>query len=535
MKKLLSLLIATLLLLTVIPFSFFSVSAETDSQGLTYVFKEGYYSDYYVLSKCPATATSVVIPETFNGVPVTEIQSDCFATCDLLTSINIPASITRIQGAAISSCASVTTLTVSVGNTVYYSEGNCIIEKETGTIAVGCKNSTIPTDSSVTTIGEYAFYRCDGITQIVDKPTSEAGALYIPANITVIENEAFSLCENLTSAVFPDSITDIQGYAFQFCDALVSVEFGSGLESIGNYCFNNCTTLPEIFIPENVNYIGRYAFDDCDSLTDIYFEAETLPETTGDGWCNTTTTEVHLGVATEDPINVNGNKLDVSSYTVSDDGEWIPDWAEVTDDDGKKLIDEVKNTGSLNTAMSGWYFPKSTYANGGSVQLVLTLNELSSVTDVVGYFYNYAPEYYTSAGDITVEYSVDGKSYTSVTANTAKASLKETDYPNFALVLTLDTAVTAKYIKLTVEGAADSLILTDEIEVYGSAASYLVGDVDASGNVDSVDYVLVKRHCFNTYKLTDDEYIRANVQNDSVIDSVDYVLIKRICFGTYRA
>lgn len=531
MKKFLAILLAAVLSLTVVPFSFLSASAETDSQGLTFVLKDG----YYVLAKCPTTATSVVIPETFGGYPVTEIQSDCFAACNSLTSINIPASITKIQGAAISSCDSLTTLTVAAGNTVYYSEGNCIIEKDSKKIVAGCKNSTIPTDAGVTTIGSYAFYRCDGITKIVAKPTDEAGALYIPANISVIENEAFCLCANLASAEFSDGITDIKNYAFQYCEALTSVDFGNGLTSIGNYCFNNCSALPEVVIPASVNNIGRYAFDECNSLTDIYFESDTLPATVGDGWCNTEVSELHYGYAAEDTINVNGDKLVIDSYTVSNDGEWIPNWADVTDDDGKKLIDGTKLTGALTPAMSGWYFPKSTCPDGGTVEFVLTLKELSKVTDVVAYFYNYAPEYYTSAGAITVEYSLDGVNYTSVNVTAVKASLAASDYPNFAWVLTLDSAVTAKYIKLTATGAADSLILTDEIELYGSKADYLVGDVNASGEVDSADYLLVKRHCFDTYKLEGEEFVRADVQSDDAIDSSDYVIIKRICFGTYKA
>lgn len=535
MKKLLAILLASILALTVVPFSFLSASAETDSQGLTFVFTEGFYYDYYMLTSCPTTATSVVIPETFGGYPVAEIKSDCFAACNLLTSINIPASVTRIQQAAIASCDALTTLTVDAENTVYYSEGNCILEKESKKIVVGCKNSTIPTDAEVTTIGPYAFYRCSGIKKIVAQPSDEAGAFYIPANITTIENEAFCLCDNLVSAEFSDSVTHIKNYAFQFCEALISVDFGDGLTSIGNYCFNNCSALPEVLIPASVSNIGRYAFDDCESLTDIYFESDELPAEVGTEWYNSASVELHFGQDNVDSIIVNGDKLVIDSYTVSDNGEWIPDWADVTDDDGKKLIDGTKNTGALTPAMSGWYFPVNSYANGGSIEFVLALEELSNVTDVVAYFYNYYPDYYTSADEITVEYSLDGTNYTSVSVSAVKASLAASDYPNFAWVLTLDNAVTAKYIKLTVNGAADSLILTDEIELYGSKADYLLGDVNASGEVDSADYLLVKRHCFETYKLEGEEFVRADVQNNGVLDSSDYVILKRLCFGTYKA
>lgn len=60
-----------------------------------------------------------------------------------------------------------------------------------------------------------------------------------------------------------------------------------------------------------------------------------------------------------------------------------------------------------------------------------------------------------------------------------------------------------------------------------------LGDVNSDGTVDSGDYLLVKRHCFKTYVLTDDEFVRADINTDSDIDSIDYLLLKRICFGTY--
>ena len=540
MKKHLSLIVAIVLVLTIVPFSVFGVSAETDSQGLTFEFKDAFNAeDYYILAKCPTTATSVVIPETFNGYPVKEIKSDCFAACNNILSINIPASITRIQGAAISSCDSLVTLTVDTNNSVFYSKGNCIIEKDTGIISVGCKGSVIPTDASVTEIGSYAFYRCDGITKIVAEPTDEVGALYIPANITTIGRDAFSVCENLISAEFPDTLVSILGYAFQFCYNMESVDFGNGIKKIDLYCFNNCDALTEIYIPASVNYIGRYAFDDCPALTDIYFEADELPAELGTGWYDEAVVpEIHFGIKNEenDKPLVDGETLKISSYTVSDEAAWAPnaDWAPVTADDGKRLTDGIKNTGALSPAVTGWYFG-SAYPNGGKVEIVLDIEGLGMVSDVVGYFYNYAPDIYTSASEFIVEYSVDGKTYTAINATANKVALADSDYPNFAWVLSLDEAVVAGFIKVTLTGANNSLIITDEIEVYGTKYTAATGDVDASGEVDSADYLLIKRHCFSTYKFNNEEFARADVDSDNDINSQDYVIVKRMCFGTYTA
>ena len=73
------------------------------------------------------------------------------------TSILIPNSVTSIVDDAFSGCESLETITVDSGNSVYHSAGNCLIETATKTLIAGCKNSVIPDDGSVTSIGDGAF------------------------------------------------------------------------------------------------------------------------------------------------------------------------------------------------------------------------------------------------------------------------------------------------------------------------------------------------------------------------------------------
>ena len=78
----------------------------------------------------------------------------------------------------------------------------------------------------------------------------------------------------------------------------------------------------------------------------------------------------------------------------------------------------------------------------------------------------------------------------------------------------------------------NTTVLPYNLCLYARWSNGLVGDVNDDKIVDSLDYVIVKRACFNTYKLSDDEYSRANANGDDTIDSLDYVLVKRIAFGT---
>lgn len=59
------------------------------------------------------------------------------------------------------------------------------------------------------------------------------------------------------------------------------------------------------------------------------------------------------------------------------------------------------------------------------------------------------------------------------------------------------------------------------------------GDVNADGEINQYDYILVKRHYFKTRVLTEDEMARADVNNDNTVNQYDYILISRHYFGTY--
>ncbi len=200
-----------------------------------------------------STLTSIEIPNS-----VTSIGNFAFYSCSGLTSIEIPNSVTSIGNSAFRSCDGLESFVVEGGNPNYDSRNNCnaIIETQTNTLLYGCMNTIIP--NSVTSIGNYAFYSCDGLTSIE-----------IPNGVTSIGYYAFAFCNGLTSIEIPNSVTSIGNFAFGYCSKLTSIEIPNSVTSIGNFAFSNCFGLTSIEIPNSVTSIGNEAFSYCSKLTSI--------------------------------------------------------------------------------------------------------------------------------------------------------------------------------------------------------------------------------------------------------------------------
>ena len=151
--------------------------------------------------------TSVTIPNS-----ITSIDKASFYGCEGLTSVTIPNSVTSIGDSAFSGCSGLTSVTVDKNNGTYDSRDKCnaIIESSTNKLIVGCKNTTIP--NSVTSIGDSAFYGCEGLTSVT-----------IPNSVTSIGEYAFDYCSRLTSVTIPNSVTSIGYRAFYGCSRLTKL------------------------------------------------------------------------------------------------------------------------------------------------------------------------------------------------------------------------------------------------------------------------------------------------------------------------
>ena len=251
--------------------------------------KDGY--EVYGIETVTASG-KLVIPDTYNDLPVTAICDNAFDGWIGMEEITFPESVTTIGNFAFKDCKNLTSVEVAwgvdrqlcrIGNGAFY---NC------------ASLSGISIPASVTAVGNYVFDGCDNLNTVIFAGTIEQwlslttnGAhfaytlddydLYIdgksvddvviPNTVTQISSYAFHGCNNLTSITIPYSVKTIGNKTFYDCDNLTSVTFegNSQLTTIDKSAFSSCESLTSITIPDSVSTIGANAFESCESLTNI--------------------------------------------------------------------------------------------------------------------------------------------------------------------------------------------------------------------------------------------------------------------------
>ena len=224
-KRVLSLLLVLLMVVSLVPISALADRSNTD---VAYAVERGnIYFDKAkgTITDCDGSVTKASIPAEIDGVAVTSIGEDAFLSCTSLTGVTIPNSVTRIGDRAFRNCTSL---------------------------------ASIDIPNSVTDIGNFAFSGCTSLASID-----------IPNSVTSIGNYAFQGCTSLASIDLPNSVTSTGDYAFQGCTSLASIDLPNSVTSIGDGAFYGCTSLASIDLPNSVTIIYDYAFQGCTSLTNV--------------------------------------------------------------------------------------------------------------------------------------------------------------------------------------------------------------------------------------------------------------------------
>lgn len=278
MKKLMSVLLALLLLATTIPLGAVSVSAATsgttgdctwslEGTHLTISGKGNMGNKY---SSCGPWGTSVTTVTISQGV--TSIGEYAFYQCTSLTSVTIPDSVTTIGDGAFYQCHALKVTSIpdnvtSIGEKAFYAcfsltsltlpEKLLRIRNGAFYACTSLRSITIP--SRVASIGDDAFFQCTALMAVV-----------INNGVTNIGNSAFKGCYKLSSINIPVSVTNIGRSAFDGCSALSSITIGNGVTTIGSYAFSECSSLTSVTMGNSVTNIGQFAFYKCTKLTDVH-------------------------------------------------------------------------------------------------------------------------------------------------------------------------------------------------------------------------------------------------------------------------
>lgn len=188
-----------------------------------------------------------------------------------ITTLEIPTSVTSIGNNAFYGCSGLTTLNLP-------SNVTSIGDRAFG----GCSNLTsVDLPSSITKMGDFVFFYCEKLSNVnlpSDITTISTGAfggcsslqnINLPSGVTTIGDNAFSDCSNLTNVTLPSALASIGDYAFSGCSNLTNVIFPSAFTAIGNVAFSGCSNLANVTLSSNITSIGTYAFQNCINLKNL--------------------------------------------------------------------------------------------------------------------------------------------------------------------------------------------------------------------------------------------------------------------------
>ena len=198
----------------------------------------------------------LIIPETYEGKPVTVIRERAFIGAKNLKYIYIPEGIKTIEDEAFFEC---------------FNAEEIILPKSLENVGVSafadCDSITeITFRGELTVFDEYACMGCDNLkTAVIEgdvmgtRHTLSATFMDCKAlEIVVFEGEIKSLIEDFPTAV---------SFVFHSCESLKSVTFPKGLNTIGGDSFSFCKSLETLAIPASVNKITENSFVGCEKLS----------------------------------------------------------------------------------------------------------------------------------------------------------------------------------------------------------------------------------------------------------------------------
>ena len=209
---------------------------------------------------------------------VTAIDHSTFRNCTALTGITIPATVTSIGEYAFMRCNGLTKVCITDlaawCSISFMSEMSnpCYYAHHLFLNDEEIISLSIP--DSVSTVSQYSFFGC-----------SELDSVYIPSSVTYIGSNVFGECSGLNSITVA---SDNPTYdSREGCNAIIETATGTliagcrntfipdNVSAIADYAFYGCSGLMGINMPNTVTAVGQEAFYHCTSLLGVGISSNT--------------------------------------------------------------------------------------------------------------------------------------------------------------------------------------------------------------------------------------------------------------------
>lgn len=194
---------------------------------------------------------------------ISRIQSYAFYNYSWVNSVTIPDGVTDIGSFAFYNCSRMTHLWIptSVASIDSYAFGGCY------SMAIVNYGGSLVDWCSIKFLGEYANPLSCGAGLFIDGQI--VTSLVIPAEVTAISNHAFQGCNSLKSVYIHSEVTSIGYQAFHFCNNLTGLTISDGVTKIDSLAFCSCDSLVSLTIPSSVTEVGYRVFGACENLASV--------------------------------------------------------------------------------------------------------------------------------------------------------------------------------------------------------------------------------------------------------------------------
>lgn len=265
MKK----IITVLLLVSVLCFCFASCgNIDTDfllgNTELTYKIENGEATVTGMPNK--SIVTEIVVPDEYEGVPVTAINEFAGVNLEYVTKITIGKNVKEIDDWAFGNSKKITFFDIDDENPYLCDVDGVIYTKDMKTLL---------------------FYPPSGgpvqTEQDADGNEIKTSSYVIPEGVETIRSKAFYKCLNLTEITLPSTLKSIEEKAF-FRTNLNSLTLPEGLEFIGKDAFAFNSAIEALTIPASVRQIDEYAFFSCTSMLEVNVEGNESEMALGKKW-----------------------------------------------------------------------------------------------------------------------------------------------------------------------------------------------------------------------------------------------------------